>query len=374
MDTHDRRWQRVWVEHGIYLQPNGKYAVRVVIDGRARLRTAATTLEDAREQRLLLAEAARRGELPVFPRLTFAEAAARWLQLFEAKVAVGDRRERTLENYHYHLDKHLLPALGRRHLQSITTNQIADLIGDLQTRGLSAKTVAGSLVPLGCVFRFALRRGYIADNPLRRLEPSERPRPVRVERRVLGRPELARLLASCPTRYRPLLATAVYTGVRLSELLGLSWSDVDFAAGVIHVRHQLSRARIGSPARRVAPKTAAAMREIPLAPQLAVLLHRHKQAAGFAVDCDYVFTTSLGTPLGHRNVEVRALARAGERAGINLEGAAAALPRPAPHLREPPDRRSSPRCRPGEPHPGPREHEHHPRHLHPPLRTRGPHS
>ncbi len=73
-ETPDRRWQRVWVERGIYLQPNGKYAVRVVIDGRARLRTAATTLEGAREQRLLLAEAARRGELPVFPRLTFGEA------------------------------------------------------------------------------------------------------------------------------------------------------------------------------------------------------------------------------------------------------------------------------------------------------------
>ncbi len=137
---------------------------------------------------------------------------------------------------------------------------------------------------------------------------------------MLGRAELSRLLASCPARYRPLLATAAYTGVRLSELLGLSWRDVDFAAGVIHVRHQLSRARIGSPARRVAPKTAAAVREIPLAPQLAVLLHRHKQDAQFAAEADYVFTTSLGTPLGHRNVEVRALARAGERAGINLEG------------------------------------------------------
>jgi integrase len=170
------------------------------------------------------------------------------------------------------------------------------------------------------VLRFALRRSYIADNPLRRLEPSERPHPERAERRVLNRAELARLLAGCPPRYRSLLATAVYTGVRLSELLGLSWGDVDFESGVIHVRHQLSRARIGSPARRVAPKTVAAVREIPLAPQLALLLRRHKHTGRFAADGDYVFATSLGTPLGHRNVEQRALARAADRAGINREG------------------------------------------------------
>ncbi len=54
----------------IYLQPNGKYAVRVVIDGRARLRDRGDDTGGTRAaQRLLLAEAARRGELPVFPRL-----------------------------------------------------------------------------------------------------------------------------------------------------------------------------------------------------------------------------------------------------------------------------------------------------------------
>jgi MFS family permease len=60
------------------------YAVRVVIDGRARLRVAAATRAEARDERERLNAAARRGELPVFPRLTFAEAAARWLQHFEA--------------------------------------------------------------------------------------------------------------------------------------------------------------------------------------------------------------------------------------------------------------------------------------------------
>jgi integrase len=68
------------------------------------------------------------------------------------------------------------------------------------------------------------------------------------------------------------VTTALYTGLRIAELLGLVWDDVDFSAGVIHVRAQLSRAYCGAPARRVAPKTPASVREIPLVAQLARLL------------------------------------------------------------------------------------------------------
>jgi hypothetical protein len=74
-------------------------------------------------------------------------------------------------------------------------------------------------------------------------------------KRVLGRDEVRRLLAACLPRYRPLIATALYTGMRISELLGLVWDDFDPRRGVIHVRAQLSRAHRGVPAHRVPPKT-----------------------------------------------------------------------------------------------------------------------
>jgi hypothetical protein len=80
----------------------------------------------------------------VFPRLTFAEAAARWLQLYERRVALEERRERTLENYRYHLHKHLLPMLGRRRVQAITPDVLAQLIGHLQGKGLAPKTIAAA--------------------------------------------------------------------------------------------------------------------------------------------------------------------------------------------------------------------------------------
>ena len=72
---------------------------------------------------------------------------------------------------------------------------------------------------------------------------------------MLGRAEIERLLAACAPRDRLMVATVLFTGLRISEMLGLVWDDVNFAAGVIHVRAQLSRAHHDAPARRVAPKT-----------------------------------------------------------------------------------------------------------------------
>ena len=107
--------RRVRVERGIYRQPNGKYAVCVRVDGHARFRTLeAATLVEARRQRELLRRAGRLGDLPLSPRLTFAEVAGRWLAQFEAKVTAGERRDRTLDLYRSQLRRHLLPRLGRR--------------------------------------------------------------------------------------------------------------------------------------------------------------------------------------------------------------------------------------------------------------------
>ena len=183
--------------------------------------------------------------------------------------------------------------------------------------GCSAKTSAGTLATLQSTMRYARRHGWIAADPVDQLEPDERPRPARRRQRVLGRDEIERLLAVCTSRDRLMVATVLYTGLRISEMLGLIWDDIDFAAGAIHVRAQLSRAHRGAPACRVPPKTAASIRDIPLVAQLARLLAAHKQATPYAARRDWVFTTAHGTPHGHRNVTQRGLQRAARTAGLN---------------------------------------------------------
>ncbi len=210
-----------------------------------------------------------------------------------------------------------LPPLGPRPVRQITTADVAEVLERVRERGCSEKTVAGALATLGSVIAFAIRNGWIADNPVARLERDERPRPHRRERRALGREEVARLLDACLPAYRPLIATALYTGMRISELLGLIWDDVDLAAGSLSVRAQLSRSQGGAAPRRVAPKTASSIRQIPLAPQLATVLRRHRgQALGPAAG-GWVFATRSGTPLSQRNAQRSALTRAARIAGLD---------------------------------------------------------
>lgn len=308
------------VERGIYRQPNGRYAVCFMVAGKPRFRTIGDDLDAARAARTSLIEAARRGEVPVAPNLRFGTLADHWIARYEQLVAVEQRRARTLEGHRYHLDRHLRPRLDRRRVSAITVEDVSRLIADMQEAGHSEKTTAGAVATLHSVLRLARRRGWIVDDPVAKLEAGERPRPERRRQRVLGRDEIRRLLAVCPSSGLPLLITALYTGMRISELLGLTWQDVDFDEGVIHVRVQLSRAHRGIPSRRVAPKTRAAVREIPLSPQLAEILLEHRRTLPQPSAEAWVFPSRTGTPFGHRNAQRRVLSRAATRAGLEGGG------------------------------------------------------
>ena len=192
-------------------------------------------------------------------RLRLDAVAGWWLERYERRVATGERRPRTLEIHSYYLNHHVLPLIGDL-MREVSVADVAELLDLLRGRGCAEKTAAGALGTLGNVMRFAVRNSWIADNPVEKLERHERPRPARHPQRALEREEIARLLDCCLPAYRALVATALYTGMRLSELLGLVWDDVDFNRGLINVRTQLSMAHIGASAGRVAPKTRAAAR------------------------------------------------------------------------------------------------------------------
>src|SRR5262249_40180645 len=153
---------------------------------------------------------------------------------------------------------------------------------------------------LGGIFNHAVSRGVIVDSPLKRISKAERPKArASTKPRVLSHDEIRKLLANSVESYRPVLATAVFTGMRLTELLGRRWQDVDFEAGLIYVGAQLSRATKKKAARLLPLKTDASARNIVLLPQLEKLLKEHKAAAfrrGHAKPEDFVFSTEIGTP------------------------------------------------------------------------------
>jgi integrase len=230
--------------------PGGKRRYEITFldsTGKRRWRTVEGNLAAAEAALDQAKVGTRRGERTAPPRLTVAQAAEAWLPIVKAQV-----RRRTYVGYEGALRLHVLPRFGRVQLAKVDEDDVGRLIAEMQERGYSAWTIRGVLTPLSRLFGHAARRGLIAANPVARLERGERPRLDRKDKRVLDGEEIGRLLDAATTpRYRMLLATAIYTGLRISELLGLAWSDVDLDGGYLHVRKQLDLGK------RVEPKTRA---------------------------------------------------------------------------------------------------------------------
>jgi integrase len=229
-----------------------------------------------------------------------------WLSGLEGLVLPS-----TVEAYAGRLERHVLPRLGERRLDEVVVDDILALISDLRKQGYSGTTIAVTLTPLSRLFAHALRRGLIEANPVSKLDRSERPRVSRQERPVLNPEEIGRLLEAAAPRFRTLLATAILSGLRQGELLGLHWRDVDFDNELIHIRTALNRKR-----RDVAPKTQRAVRDVILMPALAQALRQHKTETRFNQPDDYVFTTRTGTPHHAPHIGLRALKPALEKAGL----------------------------------------------------------
>jgi integrase len=213
---------------------------------------------------------------------------------------------------------------------------------------LASSSTATSLYRfLSVLLSRAVTRGLIVETPLKRIGDDEKPRArVKAPPRRLNDEKCSKLIEDTLPTYRILIALLALTGLRISEALGLTWSDIDLQAGVLHVRKQLARKKRNEPVRRVPLKSARRLggeaRAVDLVPALATLLKRHKAEAfsrGHASPNAFVFSTSTGEPHYYRNVAARGLDKAANRAGLN---SAEGFPKLTLH-----DLRHTPRSRAG---------------------------
>jgi integrase len=275
-------------------------------DGRRRWQAIPghDNLDDAHAVLTRINHKLHRGERVAPSKQTFDQLADEWL----TQLRVG---ERTRERYDSNLRNHLRPRYGQRRAQSITVDDVARLIVDLESKGKAGWTIRNTLTTLSSLFTWAKRRGLVANNPVADLDARERPRVARKQQRAFEPAEITALLAAADPKYRPLIATALFSGLRLMELLALRWQDIDLKAGEIHVRAQLRRK-----GGRKDLKSDAGRRDVILMPELAHLLRRHKARSLYSQEHDYVFASDTGTPLNWRNVEHRGFDHALERAKL----------------------------------------------------------
>jgi integrase len=211
--------------------------------GRQRFRTLppGTTKTQARAERDAILGAKGKGEhVQPNPNLRFGEAAARWLA-----EQVTQLRGTTQTSYETAVRLHLNPRWARRRLDSITVDDAAHLVGELPYQGLAERSIGGITQVASRVFQFARRRmNWHGQNPIPLLERGERPRATTSRRRIYEGDELAQTLDGASEPWKTLFALAAVTGARLSELLGITWDDLDLRnpeAACVHFHRQVDR-------------------------------------------------------------------------------------------------------------------------------------
>jgi integrase len=231
------------------------------------------------------------------------------------------------------LRQHILPRLGNLRLDRVTYAVIEDFKlalgetpianvtrrkngepGRATGRLLGQKSINNVLTVLRRMLSIARKRGLIATVP-----EVEWYRPPPPDFDFFSFEEAHRLVAGAEGEGRTMLLVAVRTGLRLGELLGLRWQDVDLVAGRLMVRQSIVRGVVGT------PKSGKA-REVALGDEVVRALKAHRHLRGPLVFCD-ADGAALRVPPARWIIQ---------RACKDGGAAPGRLARAAAHVREPP--------------------------------------
>lgn len=161
-----------------------------------------------------------------------------WIKLY----VDTNLRLSTKKNYVNTLNKNVRPTIGGYRLNAVTPAVVQNLLNGLQREGKSASYITLVRVVMRSAFAYAVRpMGYIKENPVTHAKTpksSAKPR----ARRVITREEMARILDRFDgTGFRLPMLIAYHAGLRIGEVYGLTWDNVDFDACSISVEKQLKQ-------------------------------------------------------------------------------------------------------------------------------------
>jgi integrase len=242
-------------------------------------------------------------------KITIEETIALWI-----KHCVDDGLERgTVQQREQHQRLHIVPFIGRERLATLTTPRIHAFLDQLRNARRSVEMRRKVLTSVRSALTFAKGRGLVAQNVASgiRVKSDDRHKatgPLKAGRDFPTKAELKLLIDRAPERWRPFIITAIFTGMRASELRGLRWSDVDLENTTIQVAQRADRwGKIGS------PKSAAGTRNIPLTPMVVNTLRQWKLACPAG---ELVFANRCGNVNVHANFLARIWKPLQQKCGI----------------------------------------------------------
>ena len=246
-----------------------------------------------------------------------------WLDIWQREY-LGNAKYNTVRIYENNIRLHIKPILGAVRLDQLHPHTVQAFINRLD--GLAPQSVRMVYQVLRTALEKAVDLEYIPKNPAAKCTP---PKKAQKEIKPLDDTQTAALLAAAKgTDLEHIVTVALFTGMRISELLGLTWDSVDMERGTITIDKQLARFEHREGGLFLSPKSG---RPRTLTPAPSVMLElkaqRRRQLeaqlrAGPLWDNPYglVFTGSTGGPLCQQYIYKRfkALIAAAGLEGVRL--------------------------------------------------------
>lgn len=276
----------------IYKRKDGRFEGRVHVgykaDGSKKYKSVyGKTLSDVKDKMAQL-YSVRSEKITSTIKLTVREAAEEWLNAARLRV-----KESSYANYENILNKHILPVLGGEHISALTASRINEFIhfklnnGRLNGKGgLSAKSVRDIFTVYRSIERYAYREYGIRESnfTMPKTEPHYTDVLTPVERRGLEN-----YLINNMSLTNLAVLLCLFTGLRIGELCGLKWEDIDFTACTLFVKRTVQRITKTGKSQVIigTPKSRTSVRVVPIPEFLMTFLKEYKSFEGF-----YIITNS----------------------------------------------------------------------------------
>jgi integrase len=251
-----RRGKYYWYEfefNGTRYRATTKIIAGKGIQGEISPKERAKQVETGKRNELALAAVGIKAPEPQEPKLekpTLSLWATQWLSSY-CKVHCKFATHRL---YKQVVEQHLIPILGRKRLDEITRSDVRGLIAAKIESGLTKATVRNIMAPLRQMLGHAVEEGIIPTNPASKLGRFSKETSAKANAKKIvpyTAEEVQKMLTYAQAQSNgemyAFLLTAVLTGMRLGELLGFQWGDLDLHNKCIHVKRAVSRRRIETP-------------------------------------------------------------------------------------------------------------------------------
>lgn len=264
---------RVVLRTGEYQRPNGTYCYRWMSKDGKRHTVYAKTLEELREKEAEVQNDAFDGIKAEARYVTLNDMFEMWCQLKRGL------KNNTFENYKYMYNTFVRPNFGKSRISTLKKSDVKRFYNQLaDERHLQASTIDSVHTVLHQVLDMAVDDSYIRTNPsdnvLKELKQSHGFKTEK--RRGLTMPEQELLLSFLKRNHTynhwyPIFAIMIGTGLRVGEVTGLRWCDIDLEEGIIDVNHTLvyydhrdASGKTGCYFNVNTPKTEAGKRQVPM--------------------------------------------------------------------------------------------------------------